>query len=155
MNLSSSSESSGSNDFKVVILWNGLQMDSSPGIVSSESNLSLSNSSSQIPSSLTSEESSSEWTSTQIILSVVLTLLCLLTTGSNSVVLYLFHKSKKALRSPSHILLANLAFSDLLVGILVMPILGTVTVADKKNGTLDLLCVQCQNTLTLACVPCR
>ncbi|ODM87494.1 Alpha-1B adrenergic receptor [Orchesella cincta] len=76
--------------------------------------------------------SAQEWSLLKLTLCIFLALVCLTTIVGNSIVLYVFAKSKRALRSPCHIILANLAIADFLVGLLVMPILISVTVFDWK-----------------------
>jgi len=71
---------------------------------------------------------------------LILGLILLTTVSGNSLILYLFVKSKRTLRSPTHWLIANLAVADLSVGAFVMPILISVSFNDFKWHWGDFLC---------------
>jgi len=85
-------------------------------------------------------QTANEWSIGQLVLFIFLCIVCLTTIIGNGIVLLVFAKSKRVLRSPCHILLANLAVADFLVGLLVMPVLTSLTVLNYKYYWGKLMC---------------
>jgi len=86
----------------------------------------------ETPPPLSPYHQNDDWSSGELLLALVLGGITLVTIFGNLLLLYLFVKSKRALRSPTHRLIASLGFADLLVGIGVNPLLITLTFNDWK-----------------------
>ena len=69
-----------------------------------------------------------------LIVALVLSVIVLLTVGGNVLILSAVMANSN-LRVPTHILIANLAVADLLLGTLVLPFSATLEVIDQKSCT--------------------
>lgn len=72
-------------------------------------------------------EASEPWHLTTLIVTIILSIIVLLTVGGNVLILSAVLAST-SLREPNHILIANLAVADLLLGTLVLPFSATLEV---------------------------